>query len=123
MMQIAIERLGTLWPDSTIQVLTDDPERLKQLCPRALPLLSEGRQLWLADDFLPRRLNARISPGLTRAVRLWAPEIVHLIWKYRLRRSPDRWRALTRFTNSIAEADVVVVTGMGGITDASGIRP
>src|ERR1700733_2477511 len=49
MMQIAIERLAALWPDAAIQVLTDDPQTLRKLCPRALPLSSEGRQLWLGD--------------------------------------------------------------------------
>ena len=118
MMQIAIERVAALWPDAAIQVLTDDPQRLKSLCPSATPLSSEGRQLWLADDFLPSRLQARTSPELITSIRLRAPEMVRLLWKYKLRRSPDRWRVLNRFTSIMAEADAVIVTGMGGIADA-----
>jgi polysaccharide pyruvyl transferase WcaK-like protein len=118
MMQIAIERLAALWPDAAIQVLTDDPQTLRKFCPRALPLSSEGRQLWLADHFLPRCLEARISPELIASIRMRAPEMVRLFWKYRFRRSPNRWRALSLFTSIVAEADAVVVTGMGGITDA-----
>jgi colanic acid/amylovoran biosynthesis protein len=118
MMQIAIERLTALWPDAEIHVLTDDPQQLKILCPRALPLSSEGRQLWLADDFLPRRLQERASLELIAFIRLWAPEMVRLFWKYKLRRSPDLWRSLDLFTKIVAETDAVVVTGMGGIADA-----
>ena len=118
MMQIAIERLAGLWPDAVIQVLTDDPQRLKELCPRAIPLSARGRQLWLADDFLPRGFETRTSLGLIRTIRLRAPEMVRLFWKYKLRRSPDNWRALDLFISTVAEADAVIVTGMGGIADA-----
>jgi polysaccharide pyruvyl transferase WcaK-like protein len=120
MMQVAIERLAALWPEAIIQVLTDDPERLNDLCPRALPLSSAGRRLWLADNFLPRWLEARTSPELRSFIRLQSPELVKFLWrcKFKLRRSPDRWRALTAFTTVVAKADAVIVTGMGGITDA-----
>jgi polysaccharide pyruvyl transferase WcaK-like protein len=118
MMQIAIKRLVALWPDAAIQVLTADPRGLKSLCPGATPLSGEGRQLWLTDDFLPRCLQARTSPDLIRSIRLRSPEIVRLLWKHKLRRSPDCWRALDQFINIVADADAVIVTGMGGITDA-----
>jgi polysaccharide pyruvyl transferase WcaK-like protein len=118
MMQIAIERLATLWPKAIIQVLSDDPQRLNDLCPRALPLSSAGRQLWLADNFLPRCLEARTSPELRSFIRLQSPELVKFFWRYKLRHSPDRWHALAAFTTVVAEADAVIVTGMGGITDA-----
>jgi polysaccharide pyruvyl transferase WcaK-like protein len=120
MMQVAIERLAALWPEAIIQVLTDDPERLNDLCPRALPLSSAGRRLWLADNFLPRWLEARTSPELRSFIRLQSPELVKFLWrcKFKLGRSPDRWRALTAFTTVVAKADAVIVTGMGGITDA-----
>jgi polysaccharide pyruvyl transferase WcaK-like protein len=118
MMQIAIERLATLWPEAIIQVLTDDPQRLNDLCPSALPLSSAGRQLWLADNFLPRYLKARTSPELRSLIRLQSPELVEFLWRYKLRHSPDRRRALTTFMTVVLEAHAVVVTGMGGITDA-----
>jgi polysaccharide pyruvyl transferase WcaK-like protein len=120
MMQVAIERLAALWPEAIIQVLTDDPERLNDLCPKALPLSSAGRRLWLADNFLPRWLEARTSPELRSFIRLQSPELVKFLWrcKFKLGRSPDRWRALTAFTTVVAKADAVIVTGMGGITDA-----
>src|SRR5258708_39198279 len=97
MMQIAIERLVALWPDAAIQVLTFDPQVLKSLCPGATPLSGEGRQLWLANDFLPRCLQARTSPELITSIRLRLPEMVRLLWKYKLRPTPDRCRALDQF--------------------------
>jgi polysaccharide pyruvyl transferase WcaK-like protein len=118
MMQIAIERLAALWPEAEIQVLTDDPYRLHELCPRAVPLSGEGRQFWLANNFLPRWLEDRTSPEVRSFIRLQAPEMVNLFWRRELRHIPDRWRAVTSFTTAIAEADVIVVSGMGGIADA-----
>jgi polysaccharide pyruvyl transferase WcaK-like protein len=118
MMQIAVERLAALWPEAQIQVLTDDPCRLQELCPKALPLSGEGRQFWLANNFLPRWLEDRTSPEVRSFIRLHAPEMVNFFWRRELRHSPDRWRAVTSFTTAIAEADVIVVSGMGGIADA-----
>jgi colanic acid/amylovoran biosynthesis protein len=118
MMQIAIERIAALWPDAEIQVLTDDPLRLNDLCPRAFPISGAGRRFWLADDFLPRWLKDRTSPELRSFIRLKAPEMVNFFWRFKLRHSPDRWRAITSFTTVLAATDAIIVTGMGGITDA-----
>jgi polysaccharide pyruvyl transferase WcaK-like protein len=65
-------------------------------------------------------LEARTSPELRSFIRLQSPELVKFLWrcKFKLGRSPDRWRALTAFTTVVAKADAVIVTGMGGITDA-----
>ena len=118
MMQIAIERLAARWPEAIIQVLTDDPQRLNDLCPRALPLSSAGRRLWLADNFLPHCLEDWTSPGLRSQIRLQSPGLVELLWRYKLRHRSDHWRALKAFTTVVSDAHAVIVTGMGGITDA-----
>ena len=33
MMQVALARMRNLWPEATIQVLTDDPDELTECCP------------------------------------------------------------------------------------------
>ncbi len=41
-----------------------------------------------------------------------------VLWRHRLRGHPNDLRAVNEFTEAVATADMVIVTGMGGITDA-----
>ncbi|HEX8067188.1 MAG TPA: polysaccharide pyruvyl transferase family protein [Thermoleophilaceae bacterium] len=43
MLQVALDRLGELWPDAHLDVLTTDPDALARHCPRARPLPAAGR--------------------------------------------------------------------------------
>src|SRR5689334_4770006 len=69
MLQIALERLGALWPRARLDVLTDDPERLRGLCPRAVPVPADGRRAWFGDlvPAVHRRLGEGASQRLRRA--------------------------------------------------------
>lgn len=119
MLRVAVSRLAARWPAAMIQVLSDEPEALRLVCPEATPLPSAGRRRWLTNDFLPAR---RMAPGLSRALqvslRSHAPRLVELLWRARLRRQPLELEALAAFTDAVSAADVIIVAGMGGITDA-----
>ena len=118
MMSVAIERLHESLPGSTIKVLTDEPHRLNEFCPAATPFSSLGRTLWLREDFLPRKLAAVLPPQFAHSIRWRAPRVVTTCWRWKMR-NDRRWLdALNAFTNSLDEARLVVVTGMGGIADA-----
>ena len=118
MMQIAIERLNAMWPRARIRVLTDDPGRLKLLCPIAEPLSGSGRALWLTDDHIPYRLKRWISGDVADWLRANAPIVQQLLWRLKLRHDRPKLAILTEYTQAIVEADLLVVCGMGGITDA-----
>jgi colanic acid/amylovoran biosynthesis protein len=111
MLRTAISRLVQKWPNALIQVLSDEPAALQAFCPEVTPLPSAGRQYWLRMVRVPERF-----PGV---VQHHAAEVVNVLWRCKL-----GWQnriALTKlreFTNAVANADLVIVTGMGGIADA-----
>jgi hypothetical protein len=61
MLQGAVERLNRLWPDATIEVITERPDLLAEYCPTAMPLIPQGRQ-W----FHHRHLFGRFSRFVTK---------------------------------------------------------
>jgi polysaccharide pyruvyl transferase WcaK-like protein len=121
MLRVAVSRLAAYFPNAAIQVLSDDPDALRAFCPQATPLESTGRQQWLDNDFLPERLRHR-APNLSVQLQPWlrnhAPQLVEIFWRRRLRRRLADLQALNTFTEAVSNADLVIVTGMGGVTDA-----
>ncbi|TIQ21142.1 MAG: polysaccharide pyruvyl transferase family protein [Mesorhizobium sp.] len=118
MLYAATERLTRLCDNSTINVLTDDPDALRRFCPFATPLSAEGRALWLKPDFRPAKLKRFVPKHWPDRIRRHAPRLVSLFWRLKLRHMPDARAALLRFTDAVDRADLVLVSGMGGITDA-----
>jgi colanic acid/amylovoran biosynthesis protein len=122
MLQAAIARMANRWPDARIDVLTDDPEGLVRLAPRATPISARGRAVWLEDEGrralgrIGRRLSGRPQEGL----RVARPDMWYRVKRIMLRLRGDTTSLdeLERFHSMIARADLVIVTGMGGITDA-----
>jgi len=113
MMQAATERLADVFPGAVIQVLTRDPHNLKTLCPQVDPMDARGRSLWLAlllpsiSDALPGSAATTLRLGLLRAASI----IIRIL-------RPSVAREIARFLHSVRTADALIVSGMGGITDA-----
>ena len=119
MLRTAVSQLRSLWPNACTQVLTND-DKLQSVCPGVIPLSSRGRQLWLNNDYLPFRVQARVPAEFPVWLRHQAPVLVELLWRYKLRRHFQSVGTtdLKEFVSAIRRADLVIVTGMGGITDA-----
>jgi polysaccharide pyruvyl transferase WcaK-like protein len=119
MLRTAVSRLATYWPNATIQVLSDEPDALQAFCPEATPLAATGRRRWLTNEFIPGRHRAPyLSRPLQALLRNRAPELVEVLWRRRLRQQPSELQALNEFAETVSTADLIIVTGMGGITDA-----
>jgi polysaccharide pyruvyl transferase WcaK-like protein len=122
MLQAAIARMADRWPDGRIDVLTDDPEELIRLAPRATPISSSGRRVWLENE--GRRKLGRIGRRLSGPPQDWWRADKPGMWfkakraMLRLRGDAKSLTELEHFHAMIARADLVIVTGMGGITDA-----
>jgi colanic acid/amylovoran biosynthesis protein len=122
MLQIALERLGSFWPEASLEVLTDAPERLRALSPRAVPLPATGRRIWFGP-LLPavhRRLS-RPASSLLRDVeafarRKWSGSMAAMV-RARVRVRGRDSEALDRFVEAARNADVLVVTGAGALND------
>ncbi len=124
MIQAALERLGTLWPSARIQVLTEDPVGLAFHCPRAEPLIRNGWQDWMRNGCLLGDLDRSLPPAV--AARLFSSEhyfrrnwstLTELLRRATMRPPRRDASGVERLLEALAEADLVVVAGMGGITD------
>jgi polysaccharide pyruvyl transferase WcaK-like protein len=103
MMQVCAERLLATWPDARIEMLTAAPELLADHCPGVRPVPAPGRYALTEGDGprLPRpRLLARAA--LARAGR----------------RLEDREPAARTFVEALLNADLLLFSGRGGLTDA-----
>lgn len=118
MLLVAIERLRALSPDATIQVLTDVPAALEEWCPTASPFPARGRHLWLEGDRLRAGLRKVLPLRSADAVRRSIPGPVADVVD-RFLGAGDQARLQKRqFVRAVQECDLLIVPGMGGITDA-----
>ena len=83
MLQVAVARLLALWPDASIEVLTESPSCLARYCPGAAPLPRVGCRCLVEDrellgryhEFLPKWASVRLSV-LKKAIGLHWPKIL-----------------------------------------------
>jgi colanic acid/amylovoran biosynthesis protein len=124
MLQVAVRRLSALLPGASIEVLTEDEEALAKHCPGAVAVPCRGRTLWFSErgllGGLHRHLPAAVSNSLVRAkkqIRSRWPAGLRRATRWRLgRHNPDS-RQLDTFFDAFLGADLVAVSGAGGITD------
>lgn len=121
MLQAAIARMADRWPNGRIDVLTDDAEGLVRLAPGATPISSRGRTVWLENEGRQGlgRIGRRLSGPTQDRWRvekpgMWLRAKQSMLW---LRGDSASLAELERFHSMIARADLVIVTGMGGVTD------
>lgn len=112
MLHVAVARLGAMNPAATINVFSDQPEQLPTYCPNARPLASTGRRAWNAVGLFDGLPVA--SQGVERFLRHRAPRLALRILERRGRLNAP----LREFVDVVSQADLLVVAGMGGITDA-----
>lgn len=126
MRQVAVRRLRELWPDAVIQVIADEPELLARYCPGTLLVPAEGQRRWLYGRLsgrAARRLPSRPRRGLARVeerarVRVSRPLLTATRVAQRARgRNAD---AIDAYLTAIENADALVVSGGGFVTDAFG---
>lgn len=124
MLQTTVARLRAMWPEGSIQVVTQRPDALAAYCPGAAPVSWEGHQLWLGRgtllgplDAIVRRAAPRGAGGVEGALRRRSPALFTALLRARLRVRGGRVRELTAFHHALAGADAVVLCGAGGFTD------
>jgi polysaccharide pyruvyl transferase WcaK-like protein len=127
MLQVAVARLLSLWPDAHIEVLTDSPANLARYCPGARPLPRAGCAYWVGNrmvlgryhQFLPRWASARLS-DLKRAIRLHCPALLEFLIRLRLsfRDGDGRRGDFKAFLEALKKSDLLVVCGSGGFADS-----
>ncbi len=115
MLQVCVSRLQERWPTAQIAVVTEAPQLLGSLCPQTLPIPAAGRYGWLrqpeatGDATRPERLARRLP-------RAAAHTTLSLEARRRGRRQPE----LRAFADAMLAADLFLMSGRGGLTDAFG---
>src|SRR4051812_6664114 len=64
MLEVAVTRLGKLWPDALIQVLSDSPAEFPSYCANAVALDAKGRRIWYSKGWLEGRFAASFPQAL-----------------------------------------------------------
>jgi polysaccharide pyruvyl transferase WcaK-like protein len=122
MLQAAVARMVDRWPDARIDVFTDDPEGLVRLAPATTPVSSKGRRVWLQDEGRQTlgRFGRRLPIPPQHRLRFARPGTWFRVKQFMLRLRGDSvsLSELERFHSMVTRADLVIVTGMGGVTDA-----
>jgi polysaccharide pyruvyl transferase WcaK-like protein len=126
MLQVAVARLSALFPHAAIHVFTHDPRGLAFYCPDAIPLTTRGRQIWLQDGYLfdrlyqllPRSYLTEQLREVERGLRRRWPSLGKLLIRSKMKLRGTSSQDMNEYLEVISKADLVVVSGMGGITDA-----
>jgi len=124
MLQVAVGRLRSLWPEASISVITDDPARLAGCCPGALPVSATGRRLWFDSSpftytlrhVAPSALSQRILES-ERVFRRRAPGAARRLVHVRAALGRRDSQPVDEFLHALYDADIVVSSGAGAFND------
>jgi colanic acid/amylovoran biosynthesis protein len=114
MLQVAIGRLHTLWPDATLRVLTRHPATLCECCPGVEPVPWNGCKHWLRIRSLPRRLFPEVRAERRNA---W-PLSPTRCWRLGLLCWPGRLEPAREFAAALFNSDLAILAGCGLVADA-----
>jgi len=127
MLQVAVVRLFSLWPDASIEVLTDSPTNLFRYCPGAKPLPRAGSVCWVGERvllggyhrFLPESVSMRLGVLKNLVRRRWPRLLERLVQlRFSLRDSLGRHSDFEVFMQALKSSDLLVVCGAGGFADS-----
>ena len=124
MLTVAVSRLRALWPEATLQVITNAPDIIARHCGDVVTAPVRGRRLVLqehllgpARKLLPAGVRAHADAAEDRA-RLVIPSLFALSARVKAALYGEDARDAAAFLDAVARADLVVVNGAGIITDA-----
>ncbi|MDZ8077970.1 MAG: polysaccharide pyruvyl transferase family protein [Nostoc sp. DcaGUA01] len=123
MLQVTVARLRNFWPDALIEVITNAPEKLAELCPQTHPLLPIGRCFWTAPlissiyKSSTSQLTLQWSDIEEWEMRHYSPYLVGALIKTKLKKTIELFKYFTAFKEAVDNADLVVASGGGYITD------
>jgi polysaccharide pyruvyl transferase WcaK-like protein len=126
MLQVAVARIGSVLPGTTIYTLTDDPAELARQCTAAQPLSNSARQVWVDDRQLwggaRRVLRGPLWPlatGAQRVVRRHWPAGYRAALGLRAGKEAGVGQELPAFLERLNSASAFVVAGQGTLADAA----
>lgn len=125
MLKVAIDRLTKLFPNSEIYVFTYAPNELSKHCPKAYPLNPVGRKIWFSPivkqiyDITPATKIKELLGVVDSSIKNNHPNLARRLISLKLkRRLPQQSKEFEIFSDVLFNADLVVATGGGYITEA-----
>lgn len=122
MLQIAIQRLRSLWPKAVFQVFTSAPERLANFCPGVQPLSLHSQNVWFYP--LIGRLHTTLPKSVADSWMDWEwnlrqqyPSVIETLLGIKTRTNSKDHKAIQAFWAAIYRADLVIAAGGGYIND------
>jgi colanic acid/amylovoran biosynthesis protein len=124
MLQVAVERLHKLWPMALIEVITNKPAILSQLCPKSYAIRGDGRHIWFYDrnilgkvyKMLPAKLEEPIKM-LEQLSRRFYPTLYSNLIQFKLKMKRKSTEAIDDFLNAFLHTNLLVISGAGDIND------
>jgi polysaccharide pyruvyl transferase WcaK-like protein len=141
LLQVALQRLQRLWPEASLEVMTESPHLLKLYCPEACPVSIYGWQNWSENRERLERLHRVVPDWVFRTLlelreeleyRDLTPGQLRQQWRTWLRRPGDPQDLESRVAGAsvfqpvdppdleqaMQSADLVVGTGGGYLVDS-----
>lgn len=124
MLQAFIRRLGDRQPNAIFWVVSEEKENLLRCIPSVKFLPLEEKRMWVCSfnlvgglqHFFPGKLKVWLT-DCEASFRTDYPEIALKIISWRFGKSSEKYILCSRFVERIKDADMVVATGGGYITD------
>jgi polysaccharide pyruvyl transferase WcaK-like protein len=123
MLQVGLQRILDHYPDANLHVITQNPERLLNIFPFAIPVSSRGMVLWQRKTYfsrLVRHLPAKFSERLNNLENKYTAGSPHRTYFLKRRFTNINQRDaidLDEYFQAIKNADAVISTGNGLIND------
>jgi len=123
MLQVAIARLKSLCPDAIVEVVTDYPAKLLDLCPGTIPIPANGRRIWFSplfyrfDKIISNTRIAEKYQDLVWKFRCYFPSLVRFLLELKLKVKPQQSQDLKEYIESVYNADIIITPGGGTIND------
>jgi colanic acid/amylovoran biosynthesis protein len=113
MLLVALERLKARWPTCQITILAYEAEPFARFCPGLDVSPLQARDTWLGTNPLPLRGHA--GQSFDQFLRGRFPRLRRRLFK--VRQPADIARALDSFISLVEGADLLLMTGCGGVND------
>lgn len=113
MLQVCVARIRERWPDARIRVVGETPDRLRAALPGVEPLAPAH------GDRIPMTTRTRhpLVVELERRLQRRAPRVARWAKRRQIAHDPERASRYDVFQSALEDADVVVSSGGGFITD------
>jgi colanic acid/amylovoran biosynthesis protein len=113
MLQVCVGRILERWPDASVRVLVETPDRLRAACPGAEPLRPS---LWHRIPMTTRTRHPAVRQ-VERHLSLHHPRLACWARRRQVRNQPGPRDRLDGYYGAIREADAVVCSGGGFLND------